>query len=354
VKAGESVALRWHEARPGDLTPVLHLLREAEKRNAFPTALSYLEIAEKIDSVDSRVRAAKSRLLLAAAMRHLQQKKPHLALSKVAAVRLLPQSAQGGLLAFAQAISCLALTDMKKLDEAAQERAALETVLESRLAATLLMHGIAIRCKRPGLTRIDPAKQLPPADKVQIPMAMAKASAVAIELGISKFSLPMDYFEEANREFPKHAAGFDVKHLKAVGAMGFGGGFPHLAWRASTAGLRLGGPSEAAFLVMRARAMPRGTELRQVVVLSAAVVLARSHGDTDAANQAVSILKSPLRDEPIAFTLEQAREILRRELASPDPPFQGRPGLRRPSAGSEALPMRQLPRPPRRGATGDV
>ena len=82
VYESKRVAEEWHRLRKSDIEPVLYLMEGAEKRNAYPTALSYLEKAERIDPVHSVVRAARLRLLAAGAMRHLQQKKPHLAARK--------------------------------------------------------------------------------------------------------------------------------------------------------------------------------------------------------------------------------------------------------------------------------
>ena len=75
----EKVAEAWHKIRPMDIEPILLIMEEREKRNAFHTSLQYLAKAERIDSVHPAVRRARLRLLAASALRHLQQKKPHLA-----------------------------------------------------------------------------------------------------------------------------------------------------------------------------------------------------------------------------------------------------------------------------------
>jgi hypothetical protein len=58
-----------------DIEPILLLMEEKEKRNAFHTSLQYLAKAERIDSVHPAVRRARLRLLAASVLRHLQQKK---------------------------------------------------------------------------------------------------------------------------------------------------------------------------------------------------------------------------------------------------------------------------------------
>ena len=72
----ERVAEAWHKIRPMDIEPILLLMEEKEKRNAFHTSLQYLAKAERIDSVHPAVRRARLRLLAGSALRHLQQKKP--------------------------------------------------------------------------------------------------------------------------------------------------------------------------------------------------------------------------------------------------------------------------------------
>ena len=52
----EEVAEAWHKIRPMDIEPILLLMEEKEKRNAFHTSLQYLAKAERIDSVHPAVR----------------------------------------------------------------------------------------------------------------------------------------------------------------------------------------------------------------------------------------------------------------------------------------------------------
>ena len=96
-RAGEAekVAEAWHKIRPADIEPILFLMEEKEKRNAFQSALQYLAKAERIDSVYPAVRQARLRLMAGAVLRHLRQKKPHLADEKLAEVSALPQVPAG-------------------------------------------------------------------------------------------------------------------------------------------------------------------------------------------------------------------------------------------------------------------
>ena len=143
VTEAQNVAREWHRILPQDIEPLLYLMKEAEKRNAFPSALSYLEKAERIDAVHSVVRAARLRLLAAAALRHVQQKKPHLALEKIASMAALPQSEQGdrpALLAGLRALTCASSNDQAGAAAAQKD---LERLLGSGLAAGVLLFGLA-------------------------------------------------------------------------------------------------------------------------------------------------------------------------------------------------------------------
>ena len=84
------VAEAWHKAVPLDIAPILYLMKDAEKRGSFPSALKYLARAERIDSVHSDVRKARLRLMAGNAMRQIQQGKYGAALKEVAAMEVYP------------------------------------------------------------------------------------------------------------------------------------------------------------------------------------------------------------------------------------------------------------------------
>ena len=94
-KQTDDVAQRWHEQCPDDVRPLLHLMESTEKRNALKKALGHLEAAERIDRLNPDVRRARLRLLMATTVRHLKQKKPHLAEKDFAAIDALPEAQEG-------------------------------------------------------------------------------------------------------------------------------------------------------------------------------------------------------------------------------------------------------------------
>jgi tetratricopeptide (TPR) repeat protein len=319
VTLGESVAKEWHRIRPGDIEPLLHLMKQSEKRNAFPSALGYLEKAERIDAIDSTVRAARLRLLAAAAIRHLQQKKPRLAMEKITEMAELPQSQQAdrpGFLAALRTLTCAAAKDQEGTDRSIHEAEA----LLGELPAALLRFGIAAAAKRLDLASMTDAKALKPVRRETIPASLARTMAIAKDFGIRKFSLPVSYFDEAEKQFPQVADTLALEQISALGEMGIATDHPKLAWASATAGLKRAGPTEAFFLLLRARALPRHFEDRRRALASAAAALARFHRDTQVVDQAVELLRDPFGGDSFSLPLEQAREIARKEAASPDFP----------------------------------
>ena len=316
-KAAEDVAQQWNKIRPGDLEPLLYLMNAAEKRNALPTALSYLDKAERIDPVHSQVRAARLHLLASAAIRHLQQNKPHLAAEKVALIDALPQARQGhrpAFLATMRHLIALLSGKQKAADEAFLE---VETALGGRFTAQILIFGIASLLKRMPAIRFSSLEQLSQAEKASLPKSLATVLAITSDLGILKTTYPEWCIIEAEKQFPQASASLDVVHLRQMGRVGLNTERPKLAWAVSAAGLERGGPTEAYFLWVRARLVPPTQPQRYDALTAASIELGRFHGDTEVVDQAVQGMRDPFERRSSSLTLDQAREVLKREVASP-------------------------------------
>jgi hypothetical protein len=327
VMRAENVAQAWNRAIPNDIEPLLYLMQEAEKRSAFPTALSYLGKAERIDAVNSVVRAARLRLLAAATMRHLQQKKPHLAKEKLAKMAALPQSRQGERPAFLAALRHLICAMSGDKEGAAAARLEADTLLGSSLAAGFLLFGVGAVSKQLDSVDLPRLQELSKQERAAIPAALARVMALAKDLGITKFQLPVTYFDETEKQFPAVRDSLDTEQIRSLGELGMATEHPRLAWAASGAGLARGGPLEAHFLLLRARALPGGDGERYVVLAAAAAELGRFHRDMEVVDRAVEIVRNPFGGESVSVTLEQAREVVRRELAAPAFPGPFDPGL---------------------------
>ena len=118
-KKADEVFFRWHEALPDDPQPLLYLTESAEKRNALNKALKYLSEAEMLDGLNPKVRRARVHLLVAIAIRHLKQRKPHLFAKDFEEIEALPQIQEGDRLAFSSAlrwVCAVALEEGKDAD----------------------------------------------------------------------------------------------------------------------------------------------------------------------------------------------------------------------------------------------
>ncbi len=325
-RESENAVREWRRIRPGDLDPILHLMQRAEKRNAIPTALSLLADAEKIDAVHPKVRSARLRLLVAAALNHLRQKKPHLVTERLEEIRVLPQSQLGNRRAFVPAMIHLLAIVSGDQSKAAQTLLELEGLLEDKLAAKFLLFGIASVSKISNPVELPWTTKLGREEKKSIPKSLAKIMAIAEDLGIRKFKLPISYFDAAEEYFSSVSKTLDIRELRLLGALGLSTDHPKLAWAASGAGLERGGTHEAEFLLLRANAMPGQVSDRYLAVAAAAAELGRLHRQTDIVDRSVRIIRNPFGGESISLTLEQTREVIRKELASPLFPSRFSPG----------------------------
>jgi tetratricopeptide (TPR) repeat protein len=326
VGEAENVARAWNKALPSDIEPLLFLMEEAEKRNAFPTALSYLDQAERIDAVNSTVRTARVRLLAAAAIRHLQQKKPRLALERLAEITLLPQSQQGDRPAFLAALQfliCLVSGDRLGCNEARIEAAG---ALDDGLAAELLFFGCAMCAKRLDVVLPVP-DDLTEEQRSHLPASIARVIALVRDVGIAtKFGLPISYLDETEAQFQSAAGSLNVEQIRLLGEMGIATKHLGLTWAASVAGIDRGGPTEAYFLLLRARALPDGYNDRYEALTAAAAELGRLHRDMEVVDRAVEAGRDPYDNEPRSLTADQARGVLAKEKASPEFPSRDNRG----------------------------
>jgi hypothetical protein len=315
----EAVAKAWHKIRPTDIEPLLYLLQAAEKRNAFPSALTYLDKAERIDAVHSVVRASRLRLLTGSALRHLEQKKPHLAAEKLKTIAALPQSRQGDRPAFMAALGFVIAVergDVRVMDET---RAETSRLLGSDRAAGLLVCGISAAAKRRPVA-LPLVENFSREEKSALPAQIARLVALAKDVGIKKFYLPVPYLQEAARQFPRVRGSLDIGQLRSLAETAVAMGDDQFAYAASGEGLSRGGDTEARFLVLRARSMPERQGDRHVICAAAAAELARPLRDMETVGEAVDLVRRVFDSDPFSLTLDQAREVVRKEIAASEYP----------------------------------
>jgi hypothetical protein len=311
--SAEDVAEAWHKIRPMDIEPILFLMEEKEKRNAFQTSLQYLAKAERIDSVHPAVRRARLRLLAAGALRHVQQKKPHLAERELAEMGTLPQSQQGDRPAYLAALRYLVAVARGAGDEAAAHRVEVERALGSKEAAALLIFGVASAAKRGDSERPISIAVLGESERAELPETVTRVFELAKDMQMSQ-PIPGDWLAETAKRFSRSSQSLNVGQLHTLAEAALGAGHRELAYAVSAAGLERGGADEAGFLLLRARSLPEYGGRRRAVCAVAAAELARQQRHMDVVEKAVELIAdSPFRD--FTLTAEQASTVVRKEKA---------------------------------------
>ncbi len=319
----EKVAEAWHRIRPMDIEPILLVMEEREKRNAFHTSLQYLAKAERIDNVHPAVRRARLRLLAGSALRSLQQKKPHLAEEKLAEMGTLPQSQQGDRTAFLAALRYMVCAVRGASDGAAAHRAEVERALGSKAAAELLIFGVANASKQGALEKPLPIEMLGKTERAALPEAVIRVVELAKDMQMSQ-PIPGDWLAETAKQFPRSSQSLSVGQLQTLAEAGLYAEHFALTYAVSAAGLERGGPTEASFLLLRALSLPY-VEERWAVCAVAAAQLARQQRHMDVVEKAVELLAdSPFSD--LSLTPEQVSTVVLKEKAERVFPTARRPG----------------------------
>ena len=288
----DKVAEHWREARAADIQPLLYLMESAEKRNAFKKSLKYLEEAETLDRLNPEVRRAKLRLLLSAAIRHLQQRKTHLALSGIEQIETVPEVRPGEIAALAAALRwCAAAVERKKAVQDEQE-AELNRLMGS-VAAHLLMAAVANK------TEIGSAASLKALKAAKIPAAELLVGVARVRVLGEWAGLPILLPREWNDpliaalKLPNCPA--DAAQMLVLGEAALDSYSAELGYAVSAAGLAKGG-ANAEFLFLRARSLPQWASLQAEGCLTASLDLARRERNTGLAGRILDCLSRKQRD----------------------------------------------------------
>ena len=290
-KAADDVAERWRQAQPGDVRPLLHLVDSAEARKALKKSLNYLEEAEKLDRLNPAVRRVRRRLLLAAALRHLEQGKPHLVHREIADLFLLPEGPQREctILIYALDWFCAALEN----DEAAM--AAKSAALAQALGA-VGRHLLLMAINQAANKKVKIC--FPEFETRSLPTGeLLMQTAHVCQLGeLTGLPIPMRY--EWNSDLvmalEQPAPGLDVAQLLAFGEAALNSIASELAYAASAAGLA-SGKAAARFLFLRARALPVWAAEQRRGCLAAAIALARQERDGELTDRILDWMHEPTR-----------------------------------------------------------
>ncbi len=283
-KSREAIATLWHEKRPGDAEPLLHLSDIAEGRNALVMAAKHLASAEAIDPMNPAVRRARLRLTVAILLRHFREKKPHLVAKDLTALAGLPGMAEGDRAAGLTALRCgwAALAG-----DAAAEADGVAAVVQhlGPVAARALLDAVGDMAKLPAKRAwvgLPPSPALP--DAREVARADARLIALATDLGL-KIPRPRQWDPLIDAVLRERPCPLSVSELLAIGRSAADRPHPRQAYLASVAGLAAtaaGRGGEARFLVIRSGGLVAyHARARAVQCLRAALELARQANDAD-------------------------------------------------------------------------
>jgi hypothetical protein len=290
-KKCDAVALAWHADFPDDTRPLLYLMKSAEQRNALKKALGYLDAAEGIDGLNPDVKRARLRLLAATAVRHLKQKKTHLAQNDISAIEGLPQSREGDRPAFVVALRFVCAMIDKDKSEWLRCYRDLTELLEYSLAAKIILQGLSADC---GLA--DPQNHLPVsaddhlADK-DLVTAVAKGCRLGDDMGIA-VTIPQEYEKKIKKVFTVEDNLHDSATIRIIAETALQNNNLELAYTAAGAGLSRQKGAAAKFLLLRARSLPAWEGDRQDDCIAAAIELARRERDMDLIDEAIELRRN--------------------------------------------------------------
>jgi hypothetical protein len=327
-KDKDAVAIAWHAAFPDDVRPLLYLMNSAEKRKALKKALGYLDSAECIDGLNPDVKRARLRLLVAAAVRHLKQKKTHLARRDIRTIQLLPQAQKGDRPAFWLALkSICALIDGDESELVRLSRK-LTTRLGYPLTAKIVLQGLLRKCGLSDRQDSLPEFTADPLEANDLACAVARGCQIGDDMGIV-VAIPPAYENNLKDFFGTDVNSQDSATIRVIAEVALKNGNFELAYAAAGAGLLQDGTAAARFLLLRARSLPPWEMDRQEDCITAAIELARRERDLDLIDEAVELRRNGngfkrgfslfgfmIDDENRSMETEEVNHVLEREQAA--------------------------------------
>jgi hypothetical protein len=311
----------WKRLRPRDVRPWLLLMDAYEGRNALRMASDALATAEQLDPLGAEVRQARLRLVVKTAQRHVQNGKPHLLVSDLAELEHLLQTRGTAPLrsALLPALQSLLAQRLGQPQEAAAQATEAAAVC-GRVPAAILISALGMRPKiRAFLPLLD---SLTLDERRGLPLSVARTRLFAEEIDC-EFALPAEWSRtmlEVIRK-PDHEP-LSGKELLALAP--FSRNLPELGYCASTLGLGRFPELQTDFLLMRARVLPPPQTWRRNRCIAAAGRLGEERREPGVWEKIQAI---PVYGESrLDITLEDAREVLRREKNAPDWPSLQKPG----------------------------
>jgi hypothetical protein len=284
-QVADHVAEEWRKALPTEVQPLLHLMESAEKRSAFKKSLGYLEQAEKLDHLNPAVRRAKLRLLLATVLRHLRQRKTHLALSGITEIEALPEVRPGEIAALVAALrSCSAAVDGDKAACAAELKKL------GQAQGIVVTHLLLVALQREAGFNTETK---PPQVKISKDAALDLLTGTVRACLLGEWAglpivLPDEWSKTLIAALYLPNCPVDIAQMMLLGETALEN-LPELAYAVSSVGLAQG-RANARFLFLRARALPPWAKLRCNGCMTAALELARRERNTELAGKILDCL----------------------------------------------------------------
>jgi hypothetical protein len=161
--------------------------------------------------------------------------------------------------------------------------------------------------------RIKKISELASPVRATVPAALARVVAICADMNAFTLPTPWLYIDETVSQIPQSSASLDTAQLRSLSEAGLNANSWKLAQAASTAGLRRGGPTEARFLLLRARALPEHQFQRRCFCAAAVAQIAGQQSDKQLLDDAVSFLRDDLQSDGLSLNSEEAAEVLRKE-----------------------------------------
>jgi len=289
-KECDEVALAWHGAVSDDTRPLLYLIKSAKKRNALNKALGYLNKAERIDGLNPDVKRERLRLLVATAVRHLKQKKTHLAQKDIAEIEGLPQSGEGDRPAFGVALKCVcAMIDGEKSKSVRLNRELMK-LLEYPQAAKVVTQGLLTNCGLSERKITLPAYANDPLAGDDLVTAIARGCKLGDDMGIA-VAIPQEYEKKLRDFFTTEDSSHDTATIRIIAETALRSNNFELAYAAAGAGILQRGDATARFLLLRARSLPAWEINRRDDCIKAAIELARRERNMDLIDEAIELCR---------------------------------------------------------------
>jgi hypothetical protein len=300
-KPSDAVAGAWHAAIPDDTWPLLYLMKSAENRNAFKKALGYLEKAECLDGLNPDVKKARLRLLAATAIRHLKQKKTHLAQKDLTEIEALPQFGEGDRPAFLVALKSVCAVIDGQESQLSRLNDELINLLESPVTAKVVIQGLLRACGLSDRQINLSAHTKAPMTSDDLAIALARGCRLGDDMGIP-ITIPLEVEEKLRNFFTTEDSSHDTATIRVIAETALRNKHFELAYAAAGVGLVKQGAATARFLLLRARSLPTWEIERKDDCLTAAIELARRERNLDLIDEAIELRRNGNR-MPFGFSL---------------------------------------------------